>query len=386
MSLKQWLVRPRLTRLAILTAAIAVAAMSLQALGAHGLALANGQAVFGDFLAFWSAGRLTLEGRANEIYSISAIAHAQHAEIPGLTVVFPWRHPPMFLLIAAPFAILPFPIAALTFLALTAALYLYAALRNAPDPRDLVFAATMPVAVMHLGSVQVGLLVAALSLFALAWLDRRPLAAGACIGLLAIKPHLALFWPVFLAIEGRWRTFFAAAAAATAFTLLAGLVFGFDLFEPFFRATGEGMQILAQGRSPSDTLASLYANLLGLGLPSSLALTLHALSALAAIAFAVAIWRKRDWEASVAALAAATLLLSPYLFFYDQTLLIIAVGALYRRATPREAAWLAFAWAAGALSLSVGKLVSLPVCPLAAWAALIIAAARVQVLSRRQTS
>ncbi|MBL8551704.1 MAG: DUF2029 domain-containing protein [Hyphomonadaceae bacterium] len=371
--------RERLRQIALAVAGATIGAMALQLLGAHGLLLANGLPVFGDFLAFWSAGRLALEGHAEEAYSIAAISTVQNGAFPGLNVVFPWRHAPMFLLFVAPLAALPFPAAALVFLALSGGLYLHAARKAAPDPRDLLFAAALPTALLHIGSVQTGLVLAGLAMLALIWLDRRPLAAGACIGLMAIKPHLGVLWPIMLAVQGRWRAFASATAVVLALTLVAGWLFGFGLLPHFIDAMREGLSAVERGLAPADTFASLYASLRGFGAPASLALTLHLISAAAATGIAIAIWRGKDAEASAAAFAAATLLVSPYLFFYDQTLLIIAVGALYRRASPREALWLAFAWIAGALSLAIGKVAPLPICPVAAWGCLMLAARRARV-------
>jgi hypothetical protein len=355
--------------------------MAAQLIGTHGLVLPSGQLVFGDYVAFWSAGRLALEGRADEIYSIQAIVAMHEEAVPGLAVVFPWRHPPTFLMIAAPLALLPFPASALLFLAASAAVFAFAARKFAPDPRDLLFAMAAPVVLLHIGSVQTGLLVTGLTALAFHWLERRPLTAGACIGLLAIKPHLAIFWPVLLAVQGRWRAFAAAAATATGFVAVAGAVFGFNLYPLFLAGLAQAQRALDLGAIDKDTFASLYANLLGLGVPRSLALAAHWGSAIAATALAVMIWRRRAGaEASTmigpsaAAFACATLLFSPYLFFYDETLILIAVAALYRAASMKEQLWLVFAWLAGGASLALGKLITIPLCPIAAWALILIAA------------
>jgi len=63
----------------------------------------------------------------------------------------------------------------------------------------------------------VHLLTAALAGAALLSLERRPILAGVFIGLLAIKPHLALLFPVALIAIGAWRTLLAAAVTGTTF-------------------------------------------------------------------------------------------------------------------------------------------------------------------------
>jgi len=71
-------------------------------------------------------------------------------------------------------------------------------------------------------------------------------------------------------------------------------------------------------------------------------------------------------------MCAATLLMSPYLFFYDFTLLGVGAALMGAPRDRFELVALVLAWGAG-LSLVVGYFVPLPVCPLAAWAVLIAA-------------
>lgn len=372
---------PRLTRRVCEIGAVVVALMMLAVMGwrlahAHGLLLAEGQPVFGDFIAFWSAGRLALEGRAAEVHNEAAI-YAQHlVAVPGLQVVAPWNSPPPFLLISSAFALAPFPIAALLFLALSGALYLYVARKILPDSRALLFALTLPAALFHLGSVQTGLFIAGISGLALLWLDKRPRASGALIALLAIKPHLAILWPVFLILSKRWTAFASAALATTALILIAGLVFGFDSYTRFFDNLRAAQSLIGDQRVASDTFASVFGSLTGLGAPRALSLGLHGVSALAALVTASIVFRAGDRSAAGAALCAATMLMSPYLFFYDATLLALGGALLFQPRDRVESIAIAAAWLAG-LSLAVGQIITLPIVPIAAWLVLIAALRRV---------
>ena len=73
-----------------------------------------------------------------------------------------------------------------------------------------------------------------------------------------------------------------------------------------------------------------------------------------------------------AALCAATLLVSPYLFFYDFTTLLIGAALLGAPRSPLGYAAAIFAWGTS-LSVALGQIVVLPICPLAAWLVLITA-------------
>jgi alpha-1,2-mannosyltransferase len=358
-------------------AAAILAVMAWRLIGLDGLLLASDQPLFGDFIAFWSAGRAALDGHADRVHDPVLINAYQDALIPHMHVMAPWNSPPPFLLIASALALMPYPVAAMAFLASTGALYLTAARKLLPDARALIFAATAPAALFHIGSIQTGLIIAGVTGLALYWRDRRPLAAGALIGLLAIKPHLAILWPLYLALSGRWRMFGAAAASTLLFCLAAGAAFGFETFPNFIANLSTTEDLISYQRVARETYASLYGNLVGLGAPHALALGAHAISALAALTLACVLFRRDAFAASGAALCAATMLASPYLFFYDSTLLAIGAALLGAPRNRFELLALIAAWGSG-LSLALGYFISLPVCPLGAWLLLIAAFRRAE--------
>ena len=398
---------------AILIAAALLAVMLWRVSTAQNMTLDTGQPVFGDFIAFWSAARATLDGHIEQVHDRALIFSYHQLAAPDVRFVAPWNSPPTFLLMVLPFALLPYPAAALLFFALTGALYLYAARKLLPDWRALIFAITLPAAFFQIGTVQVGLLIAGLSALALHWLDRKPLTAGALVGLLAIKPHLAILWPIFLALSGRWRAFGAAAVSTLAFVLIAGAAFGFDAYVRFFDNLRASQDLIAGQRITTPAYASLYANLLDMSAAPALATALHALSASAAVLAAAWIFgsaptfvipgrpqaepgtqgptkrrlplgsgsslhgSRNDEKTAIqgAALCAATLLVSPYLFFYDFTLLAVGAALLGAPRDRFELTAAIFAWSA-ALSLTLGYLAPVPLCPLAAWIVLIAAMRR----------
>jgi hypothetical protein len=343
--------------------------------GAHGLLLASGQPLFGDFVAFFTGGKLALLGQTGQLYSEDAARALQQTLMPGIALTAPFYSPPILLLLIAPLATLGYLPAALIFLALSLLAYGLAAWRLAPTKLALIFAATLPVAILHFGSLQTGLLVAGLFGLALYWLDKRPVWAGAAIAALAIKPHLAVLWPIMLIAQKRWRTFAAAAVVFVVLFVAAGALFGFETYGAFLANLKAAQGAVDNSRLGAQVYASLYANLLAMGAPSALAIGVHALSAAGALVLAVLIWRRGDANASAAALCAASLLISPYLFYYDTTLLGLGALMIGRTPTTRlEQYGLAFAWSAGLLAILLGP--SLPYCPLAAWTLMAMAARR----------
>jgi hypothetical protein len=366
----------------------------------------GGQPVFGDFIGFWSAGRAALDGHADQVHDRALIFSYHQLAAPGVQYVAWWNAPPTFLLIVTPLALLPFPVAAIVFLVTSAAVYFIAARKLLPDARALIFAATLPAAVFQLGTVQTGLLIAGVSGLALYWLDRRPLAAGALVSVLAIKPHLALLWPLLLALSGRWRAFGAAVVGTAVFVGLAALVFGPESFVLVFENLRASQSVVSEQLITTPAYASLYGNLIDAGTSSSVALTAHAASALAALALVAWIFVVPDARSAIrkpgddkaerlplgsgfslresrndevgvkgAALCAATLLISPYLFFYDFTLLAVGAALLSAPRDRFELVAIVAAWSAG-LSLTIGYYAPVPFCPLAAWLILLASARR----------
>lgn len=357
---------------AIAIAVAMIAYMAPRLAGAANMTLPSGQPLFGDFMAFWSAGRATLEGHVAQVHDRALLWQYQHAIATDARFYAPYNSPPPFLFIACGLALMPYPIAAILFLLTTLAFFLFIARKLLSDARALIFPATAPATLYHFGTVQAGLLLSGVTGLILHLLDRRPRLAGALISIMVVKPHLAVLWPVFLALSGRWRAFFAAAIATIVFLIAAGLVFGFDTYLRFFESLSNSARLISEQRITTPAYASLFANLLSNDAPQTLAMGAHAASALVALALAVIVFRRGDRTHAGAALCAATLLLSPYLFFYDFLILLVGVALLGPPRNWLETIAAIFAWGAG-LTVAMGYVMTLPICPAAAWLVLISA-------------
>ena len=137
-----------------------------------------------------------------------------------------WHYPPPFLCAAALAAVLPLVPARLAWLAATGAVYA-AAIRGILGERaGWLFARGFPGAIWNVSAGQNGFLTTALIGGALGLLERHPVLAVCCLGLLTYKPQFGVLFPLVLVATGRWRAFFAAAGVALALAALSGLVFG----------------------------------------------------------------------------------------------------------------------------------------------------------------
>lgn len=372
---------------AVLCALGTLAFMGRQLVGAHDWLLGNGMPVYGDFMAFWSAGHMALQGHVDKVYDAFSIMAAHRDAIPEHRPYFPWRSPPVFLLIMMPLAALPYWASGFVFLIGCLTAFVIALAPFMPDRRAWIIQLSTPSLLFHLGSAQVTPLIVALHAFAFRWLDKRPVAAGGAIALLAIKPHLAVLWPVLLVCQQRWRTFLAAGAFTLALVVVTGMIFGFDLYPLWFDDLHETQDLLKHLGLPPNTVASLYGNLVYLRVNSDIAMAAHLASAAAAIGVCIYIFLQNDAKTSMAALPAGTLLISPYLFFYDSLALSISVLALLRMPVKGgEMAIYSFAFIAGGAMLGIGFWYYPPICPAADWSVLLLALVRTRELVKARAA
>lgn len=282
-----------------------------------------------DFSAFWAAGRLAVEGHAAAAYDWAALRHVVEESFgrPFTDANYPIFYPPVFLLYVAPLGLFSYFGAAVFWLAATLVLYLvaaYAILRR----RIVVLVALAAPAVLWTVCVgQNGMLTAALLGGALALLDRRPVIAGILFGAMIYKPQFGLLVPFVLMATGRWRSFFAASATAVFLFALSGIVFGWSIYPAFLDAIGSANdRLLNVGSLPWYKVQSVYGLMRTLHLPASVAWAVHGGVALATAAATVLLWRgNASAEIKAAALAVATIVLSPYSCIYDLPVLSVAV-------------------------------------------------------------
>jgi hypothetical protein len=305
-----------------------------------------------DFIGFWSAARLAVEERPEAAYDENAITAMHRLAVPGL-IEFdqPWLHPPTFLLVVFPLGLLPYLPAFGVFMAATLAIWATLIRRMFDDPRAWVVAVAFPAGLWNFSNGQTGFLTGGLAGFALLAVDRRPVLAGVLIGLLAIKPHLAVLFPLALIAGRRWETFATAAATALLFTLLSMAVFGWTTMHTFLGELIEIRAWLDLHQLNWLQMPSVYASALSFGLSAPAAMALQGIVASSAAGCVWLAWRVRaaPKEAKLATLSAASLLVSPYIFFYDLTWTGLAIAWLvklgWRRGFRRgEREFLAGAW------------------------------------------
>ncbi|MGB7257435.1 MAG: glycosyltransferase family 87 protein, partial [Pseudolabrys sp.] len=302
-------------------------------LGGYWLINTQGQPIAGDFVNVWAAGRLALDGHAAAAYDwtlhkaaeVSAVGH-------GFDNYYGWHYPPTFLFAAAALALIPYSAASIVWLLATLPGYL-AAMRAIVGVRaGILLALGFPAALWNATAGQNGFLTASLIGGTLALMERHPVLAGCCLGLLTYKPHFGLLFPIVLIADRRWRVIAAAAVVALAMAAFSLLVFGSETWIAFFQwMPTTSKLVLGQGAADWHRLQSIFGFVRAHGGGEALAWTAQAAVALTLAVALMWLWRSRvAFELKAAALAAAALLATPYVYTYDLVVLAIPVAYLVR--------------------------------------------------------
>ena len=173
---------------------------------------------------------------------------------------------------------------------------------------------------------QNGLLTASILYGGLSLLNSKGMAGRRDPGGLIIKPQLGVLVPVALIAGRYWRAIAGAALSVLLLISIALALFGLETYRAFFALIPEQAALLS-GRIPWPKVASFYGALRTIHVPAAPAMALHAGLALIAAAAAWLAWSRR-YDTRIPILAAASLLISPYLFNYDSVLLLIPIGWL----------------------------------------------------------
>ncbi len=337
----------------------------------------SGAPLGGDFWQFWVSARLALLGLAQGAYwpemVTSAFADLVDSVNPGV-LSRALYYPPTLLLFLAPFGALPFFVAYLAFFFTTLGVLLAAVWRWVPERRVLLMMLGFCGIWVNLICGQNGLLTAGLFGFSMFFLPVSPVLSGLFLGLLTIKPQLGLLIPFALIAGREWAVLKAAVVATFGLVGVSILFFGVliwgDAVVGMLTAStvlGDSFDLLV--RNPSffsffrlsglDVAAHVawFGPMWG---TAGVALVLHACCALPVAGSVLWVWRRTENNRlRTAALACGAVLVTPFLYDYDQTwliwpILLLGLEAARTRWTWGEVALLppAMLWpiAGGALS------------------------------------
>ena len=321
-----------------------------------------------DFITFWAASHLVLQGKPASVYDSAALA-AQQALVLPYAPARVWYYPPTFLLAIAPLAALPYLVSYICFMLATLLPYLWLLWRSLRSSEGMICVLAFSGLWFNLLHGQNAFLTAALAAAGILMLETRPILAGICIGLLAIKPHLAMLFPLALLAASYWRALFAAAITATIFALAGLLAFGPAVIDGFMGGLNSARLSIETGLLPWQKIPNLFAAARMLGVDVGYA---YLLQSLGALTMAWLVWRA--WRAGGALLLrgallmSATFFVSPYCFDYDLAWLAFPIAWLTLDGIRNgwkayEGVLLALAWLLPTLMLLLAIWWPLPVAP-----------------------
>ena len=291
-----------------------------------------------DFSAFWAASHLALTSGPLQAYDVRQLTAviAEHGTLgKGAELILPWLYPPTFLLMVLPLSLLPLTVSYLLFLAGTGLFYFRAisTLVGAQHPwRQGVWLPVLaaPATLITILAGQNALLTAGVAGAAVYHLNKRPVLAGVLIGLLATKPQLAVLFPLALVVSRAWKALASALLTTVAFACVSVLVCGWRTV-PAFLANAQWVRasFIEGGANlwwgmPTPIAA---ARLAGASVTGAYAVQVWIAMAMAGAM--VYVWRRTTaFELRAAALAIATLTVSPYLRDYELTWLGVAIAGV----------------------------------------------------------
>jgi len=320
------------------------------------LTVAPADSAYHDFLAFFAAGKLVLDGHGSLLYGSGAVTAIQRSIIPhslGANGYMPFINPPFAATVFVPLAALPEPLARGVWAAISLALASVAAAwivrplsgRQRTVGFILVLSSYPAFHALAEGQWSFVLLLAGLAALGAARAGRWRL-AGAALGVLWIKPQLVVLPLAGLLLARRWTSvavavLVGAALAAATLTLTGPAVYGqyltylADVVLSHFTGAGAVHQTAWRGDlTTAEGLNGLLVGVFGQRAVGVVDLAWAAGSALLVGLFLLASRARRPGFAELeerlmlAAGIALVLLVNPNLFAQDTVLVFLVVAAL----------------------------------------------------------
>jgi hypothetical protein len=292
----------------------------------------DGQPIATDFVSFWAAGKLVLQGHAADAYDWAI--HKTMAVENGVNFDgrFTFQYPPTFLAVTPALALFPYPAALVAWMAVGLPLYISAIRLITGTWNTTLAALAWPAVLWNMVLGQNGFLTAALLGAGIALIEKRPALSGILFGLLTYKPQFGLLIPIALVAGGHWRVIGWAALTTTVLVAVSTAILGTDAWAAFIDSAFRiNTAILIEGGTDFSELQSVYGYVRALGGGTAAAWTAHGVLVLLLAAGIVWIWREdMPFDVKAAALATATILASPYAFIYDFVALAIPLAFLGR--------------------------------------------------------
>lgn len=283
-----------------------------------------------DFAAFYRAGMMAAEGIPALAYDPAIFAEPFSETNKYLLFL----NPPHAFLFFEPLSWLPYPLAkglglVLNLSAILATVYLVRLKLGAFPYAAMLLSCGFFASIILL---QISPVITFLLVFALTQSRAHPWWTGAALAAATLKPQYGLLVPVFLLAVRDWRAIAAASLGTLALVLASIFVYGWPVWEAFFRSLGEGAHS-AQFMAAHPMMITFAHSFGKLGGPDGLRIVTQAAVSMACAVF---VWRiASTWprERALPLVLLAMSLAAPSFMFYDWQMLCVAL-LFYVRLVP----------------------------------------------------
>jgi hypothetical protein len=278
-----------------------------------------------DFDAFHIIAQRVWLGDLDQAYQFAKLVIMQREASGGHDSFMPWTYPPQFSLLVAPLAFIPVGVAYLLFTSATLAFFLIVLRSIAASYFVPVLITLFPAMMITLACGQNGFLTAGLIGLVCLLIEKRPIPAGLALGLMIIKPHLAVAFAAYSILTRRWTVVMTAGAVVLVSSLVCTAVFGLQIWTGLLQSVRDSAVFLERAYYPLFRMISFYAALRTAGLSAGGAFIGQAIvAALALGIIVIALYRKFPVRWSLGLTAMVSISISPYTYDYD--FLIFGIG------------------------------------------------------------
>lgn len=359
-----WLTPQRLKLIAVLFAMVSLVGLAgdIWVHTRFGVVNGEGEQLGRDFVNYWAGPRLAMQGQAAKAYDLNWF-WAYERSLTAPNAEFKWYgYPPVAMVLAAPFALLPF-LPAFAAWTLSGWAIVTGMLSNRLTPLWAGLAVlALPAFQFNVMTGQNGAFTAALLAGGIMVLESSPILAGMLFGALCYKPHMGVLIPVAMLAAGRWKTIFSAAATVALLVAISLVWTGLPTWEGFLHNTPFHRRILESQGLGFIHMPSTYLMLRRIGVDSLFAYGLQGATSLLAAWMVFSVWRTTaSKELKGAVLLVATFVATPYVWDYDLIALLFASVWLWAEA--ERTAWRNWEKTALMAMLALPSLASLIVLP-----------------------
>lgn len=286
-----------------------------------------------DYLAFWSAGKMALNGMAAKAYDYLMLTEVEQSIYPNFKVYLPWLNTPVFFLIIAPFAILPFYFSYVLWVLVNSLLCAWVSSRitSLKVAIPAIFCSFPFYAIVANG--QSSALAAFLfGMLFLALKNKSLFLSGICIAFFLFKPQLGVLIPFALLAQKEWKIIFSTIIFCIILVGISIFLFSIESWISFFsgdRIFFDRVIINPESHAKLGVLYSIYGlTRYFLNVSYQTGLTLQIISGCCAASVVFFVWRHKEipLEIKMSTLILMTLFSTIYAYWHD--LYIVTIAAL----------------------------------------------------------